>query len=172
MAERIFIGVAWPYANGPLHLGHVAGCYLPADIFARYHRVRGDEVLMVSRSDQHGTPISLLAEAQKVSTQQIVDRYHAEFQETWRKLGIGFDLYTNTGTPNHEAVVHEIFTKFLKDGNIYKDKMPQPYCNTCRRFLPDRYVEGKCPFCGFDGARGDQCDNCGRPPDPAQLIGI
>ncbi|MSQ31726.1 MAG: methionine--tRNA ligase [Dehalococcoidia bacterium] len=172
MPERIFIGVAWPYANGSLHLGHVAGSYLPADIFARYHRIVGDEVLMVSGSDQHGTPITLLAESRKVSPRVIVDQYHKEFLETWEKLGITFDLFTNTGTLNHEAVVHEFFKKFVADGTIYKASMPQPYCETCHRFLPDRYVEGKCPFCGFQGARGDQCDNCGKPLDPAQLIGI
>ncbi len=172
MSERIFVGVAWPYANGSLHLGHIAGSYLPADIFARYHRVAGNEVLMVSGSDQHGTPITLLAESRKVSPQVIVDQYHKEFLETWQKFGITFDLFTNTGTSNHEAVVHEVFKKFVTDGTIYKATTPQPYCKTCQRFLPDRYVEGKCPFCGFQGARGDQCDNCGKPLDPIQLIGI
>ncbi len=172
MANRIFVGVAWPYANGSLHLGHIAGSYLPADIFARYHRVVGDEVLMVSGSDQHGTPITLLADSRKVNPQSIVDQYHKDFLDTWQKLGITFDLFTTTGTANHEAVVHEFFNKFVKDGLIYKASMPQPFCKTCNRFLPDRYVEGKCPFCGFQGARGDQCDNCGKPMDPAQLIGI
>ena len=111
MAENIFVGVAWPYANGSLHLGHVAGCYLPADIFARYHRLRGNKVLMVSGSDQHGAPITIRAEREKKYPQEIVSKYHQEFLECWRKLGISFDLFTTTGTKNHAEIVHDIFLK-------------------------------------------------------------
>jgi methionyl-tRNA synthetase len=169
LSERIFIGVAWPYANGPLHLGHVAGAYLPADIFARYHRLKGNEVLMVSGSDQHGAPITIRAEQESTTPQEIVAKYHQQFIECWKKLGISFDLFTTTGTPNHTQVTHDIFLTLLDKGYIYKDKMLQAYCPKCQRFLPDRYVEGTCPYCGFTKARGDECDECGKPLSPVEL---
>ncbi len=172
MPQRIFIGVAWPYANSSLHLGHVAGAYLPADIFARYHRVKGNQVLMVSGSDQHGTPITVRADEEGVEPQEVVDRFHSQFLESWKGLGISFDLYTNTGTENHRNAVHEIFLTLLDQGLIYKKSMSLPYSLAARRFLPDRYVEGTCPKCGFDRARGDQCDDCGTTLDPKDLIGI
>ncbi len=170
MTERIFIGVAWPYANGPLHLGHIAGAYLPADIFARYHRLKGHQVLMVSGSDQHGAPVTISAEKEGKEPQQIVDRYHAQFLDCWQKLGISFDLFTSTGTPNHTQVAHDIFLNLLEKGYIYKDTMSLPYCPSCRRFLPDRYVEGTCPHCNFPAARGDQCDKCSKLLNPSDLI--
>ncbi|MBI2911663.1 MAG: methionine--tRNA ligase [Chloroflexi bacterium] len=169
MTQRIFIGVAWPYANGPLHLGHVAGCYLPADIFARFCRLRGDQVLMVSGSDQHGTPITVRAEQEGISPQDVVDRYHASFLASWQQLGISFDLFTATGTANHRQVTHEIFTRLLEQGDIYPGRTTQPYCTTDRRFLPDRYVLGTCPYCAYAGARGDQCDECGKPLNASEL---
>ena len=172
MSERIFIGVGWPYANSSLHLGHVAGAYLPADIFARYHRMKGNEVLMVSGSDQHGTPVTVRAEEEGTTPQAIVDRYHPEFLDCWDRLGITFDLFTTTGTENHRAAAHEIFTGLLDHDLVYKKVSSLPYSTTANRFLPDRYVEGTCPFCGFEEARGDQCDSCGRPMDPKDLIGI
>ena len=113
MSERILVAVAWPYANGPLHLGHLAGAYLPADIFARYHRAKGNEVIMVSGSDQHGTPITLRAEKEGVSPQEVVDRFQALFLESWDRMGISFDLFTTTGTDNHREVVQDIFLKLL-----------------------------------------------------------
>jgi methionyl-tRNA synthetase len=169
LSERIFIGVAWPYANGPLHLGHIAGAYLPADIFARYHRLKGNKVLMVSGSDQHGAPITIRAEQESTTPQEIVDKYHQQFVDCWEKLGISFDLFTTTGTPNHTQVAHDIFLTLLNRGYIYKDKMLQAYCPKCRRFLPDRYLEGTCPYCGFTKARGDECDECGKPLNPWEL---
>jgi len=172
MPERIFIGVAWPYANGPLHLGQIAGAYLPADIFARYHRIKGNEVLMVSGSDQHGTPVTLRAEKEGKSPEEVVSRYHQGFLDCWEKLGISFDLFTTTGTLNHAQVVHDLFLTLLDKGYIYKDKMVLPYCSNCRRFLPDRYVEGTCPYCHHPKARGDQCDECGKPLNPADLIDL
>lgn len=168
--RRILVAVAWPYANGPLHLGHIAGAYLPADIFARYHRLAGHDVLMVSGSDQHGTPVTVRAENEGRTPQEVVDQFHPEFLRYWSELGISFDLFTTTGTPNHEAVVHEMFMALLAKGHIYKATTQQFFDVQAGRFLPDRYVEGTCPNCGYEKARGDQCDNCGRTLDPEQLL--
>lgn len=170
MKEKILVCTAWPYANGPLHLGHIAGCFLPADIFARYQRTKGNEVLMVSGSDQHGTPITVRADKEGVSPEEIADRYHKLFLECWEKLGISYDLYTCTTTKNHTEVVHDMFHKLLEKGFLFKDTMKLPYCDKCIRFLPDRYVEGKCPHCDYDSARGDQCDNCGKTLNPEELV--
>ena len=170
MPEKILIGVAWPYANGSLHLGQIAGAYLPPDIFARYHRTKGNAVLMVSGSDQHGTPITVRAAEEGVTPAAVASHFHQEFLDSWQRLGIGFDLYTTTGTENHASVVQEIFLRLLEKGDIYKDTMRLPYCTVEKRYLLDRYVEGTCPICGDAGARGDQCDNCGNVLDPADLI--
>ena len=170
MSERILIGVAWPYANGPLHMGHIAGCYLAADIFARYHRMKGNAVLMVSGSDAHGTPITIRADQEGVSPAVILERYHQQFLDTWQRLGITFDLFTTTHTANHQQVVQDFFLRLLDAGYIYPDTMLLAYCARCVRFLPDRYVEGTCPHCRSAGARGDQCDACGRTLDPIDLL--
>ena len=170
MSQRILVAVAWPYANGSLHLGHLAGCYLPSDIFARYHRLKGNDVLMVSGSDQHGTPITIRAEQDGVSPQEVVDKYHAEFLDSWEKMGISFDLFTNTGTENHRQAVHDLFRTLLDKDYIYTDTMLLPYCPSCQRFRPDRYIEGTCPHCANTNARGDQCDNCGKTLDPKDLV--
>ncbi|HER45491.1 MAG TPA: methionine--tRNA ligase [Thermoplasmatales archaeon] len=169
MDEKIFIGVAWPYANGSLHLGHIAGCYLPADIFARYNRLIGNDVLMVSGSDEHGTPITITADKEHTTPQAIVDRYHKEHTENMKQLGISFDLFTRTTTTNHEAVVQEIFLDLYQKNYIHRKSIDALYCPTCARFLPDRYVEGTCPYCQKEGARGDQCDNCGKLLDTFEL---
>ncbi|MBI2851871.1 MAG: methionine--tRNA ligase [Chloroflexi bacterium] len=170
MSERIFIGVAWPYANGPLHMGHIAGAYLPADVFARYHRLKGSDVLMVSGSDMHGTPITLKAEEEGIKPNEVAARYHQQFLDCWEKLGISFDLYTSTETANHYAVAQDVFLSLFNKGHIYKSGMSQPFCPKCQRFLPDRYLEGICPFCHAAGARGDQCDACGKPINAVELI--
>ena len=170
MTERIFIGVAWPYANGPLHLGHIAGCYLPADIFARYHRLAGHEVLMVSGSDQHGTPIVIRAEDKGMMPEQVANRYHHEFLDSWNRLGISFDLYTTTGTTNHSRIVQDVFNRLQQRGYLREATMAVVYCPGCRRFLPDRFVEGDCPHCHSPNARGDQCAVCGRVLDPSDLV--
>lgn len=170
MSERIFIGVAWPYANGPLHMGHIAGCYLAADIFARYHRMLGNEVLMVSGSDAHGTPITVRAEQEGITPEQVLGRYHPQFLDTWQRLGITFDLFTTTHTENHQQVVQQVFSDLHGKGYIYPAVTLLAYCPGCQRFLPDRYVEGKCPNCGHERARGDQCDNCSRTLDPQELV--
>jgi methionyl-tRNA synthetase len=170
VSERIFVAVAWPYANGPLHLGHIAGAYLPADIFARYHRTKGNEVLMVSGSDQHGTPITISAEQEGKTPGEIAAQYHQQFLDSWQKLGISFDLFTATGTANHARVAQDVFLSLLNKGYIYNSTVSQPYCPNCQRFLPDRYIEGTCPYCNSPRARGDQCDDCGKPINPVELI--
>jgi len=170
MNERILVGVAWPYANSPLHLGHLAGAYLPPDIFARYHRFRGNKVLMVSGSDTHGTPITVTAEQQGISPKEVVDRYHKSFLESFQGLGLTFDLFTHTNTENHWRVTTDIFLRLRENGYIYQERMKALYCTECGRFLPDRYVEGECPFCHFGDARGDQCDQCGKPLDALELL--
>ena len=170
MAERILVCVAWPYANGSLHVGQIAGAYLPADIFARFHRLVGNEVLMVSGSDDHGTPTTVRAEQEGRTPREITDQYNAEFKESWKQLGIHFDIFTRTGTDNHRQVAQDFFMNLLCKGHITKGTMQALYCEKDNRFLPDRYVEGTCPLCGFDGARGDQCDKCGHPMDATQLI--
>jgi methionyl-tRNA synthetase len=170
MTERIFIGVAWPYANGSLHLGQIAGANLPADIFAKYHRVKGNDVLMVSGSDQHGTPTTIKAEQEGKTPQEVADYYQREFLECWEKLGITFDLYTTTGTENHKEVAQDIARKLLKKGYLYKDTVSQAYCPKCQRFLPDRYILGTCPHCSSVNARGDQCEDCGKMLDAPDLI--
>lgn len=170
MPETIGVFVAWPYANGDLHLGHVAGVYIPADTFARYHRLRGNRVLMVSGSDAHGTPITVAAEREGVTPEDIFKRYHRRFLETYQKLGITFDLFTHTHTRNHFSVAQEMFRTLYERGYIFTQTQIQLYCEYDRRFLPDRYVEGTCPYCGYPNARGDQCDNCGRTLDAIELI--
>ncbi|HSJ28482.1 MAG TPA: methionine--tRNA ligase [Acidimicrobiia bacterium] len=168
--RHILVAVAWPYASGSLHLGHLAGAYLPPDIFARYHRLAGHRVLMVSGSDTHGTPITVKAEQEGVSPGEIVDRYHPEILGYWESLGISFDLFTTTDTPNHHRVAREFFTRLLENGYLYRKSEMQFYDEVRNQFLPDRYVEGTCPHCGYNPARGDQCDNCGKILDPQDLI--
>ena len=172
MSQNILVCVAWPYANGSIHIGQVAGCYLPADIFARFHRLLGNKVLMVSGSDAHGTPVTITAENRNMTPNEVVEEYQAEFLADWEGLGISFDLFTSTHTDNHIEVVQDIFLKLHDSGHIYKDTMSQPFCEDHDRFLADRYVEGTCPHCNFDGARGDQCDGCGNTLDPKDLINI
>jgi methionyl-tRNA synthetase len=153
-----------------LHLGQVAGAYLPPDIFARYHRTKGNEVLMVSGSDQHGTPITIKAEQEGRTPGEIAARYHRQFIDSWQALGISFDLFTSTETANHAEVSHDIFLTLLNKGYVYLAIVSQPFCPRCQRFLPDRYLEGTCPYCSYDGARGDQCDSCGKPLNAVELV--
>ena len=170
MSKNILVAVAWPYASGSRHLGHIGGAYLPADIFARYHRVVGNNVLMVSGSDVHGTPITVRADAEGVEPIDIVNKYHNEFLGYWEKLGISWDNYTTTMTETHIEVVHDIFNKLLEKGFIDKQKSLQAYDPGENKFLPDRYVEGTCPYCSYSEARGDQCDSCSKTLDPEELI--
>lgn len=168
--EKHLVCVAWPYASGDRHLGHVAGAYLPPDIYARYQRLCGNEVLMVSGSDTHGTPVTVAAAQRGVSYAEIVAYYHGRFVQSFKDLGLSFDLFTHTDTENHWNVTHELFLNHLKNGYLYRDKQLQPYCLVDQRFLADRYIEGTCPVCGYPDARGDQCDNCGSIFDAVELI--
>ncbi|MDD1770511.1 MAG: methionine--tRNA ligase [Methanomassiliicoccales archaeon] len=169
---RILVCVAWPYANGALHLGHVAGSLLAPDIFARYHRLKGDEVLMVSGSDQHGTPVTVKADKEGVSPEVIAERYHAINSKAIADLRIQFDLFTKTHNPNHFEVVDDVFRTLLEHGYLYKKETLQYFCPNCDKFLPDRYVEGTCSRCGNERARGDQCEKCGATYEVGELKGV
>ena len=170
MSDTIHVSVAWPYANGDLHVGHLAGAYLPADIFARYHRLKGNRVLMVSGSDSHGTPITIEADKLGETPRQLFERYHLRFLETLQAIGISFDLFTHTDTENHHRIAQEFFTTLLKRECLYRERQRQLYSESEKRFLPDRYVEGTCPVCGYERARGDQCEQCSSVLDATELI--
>jgi len=170
MGERILVCVAWPYAKSATHVGQIVGSVLPGDIFARYHRMAGNEVLMVSGSDGHGTPITVDADKEGVTPNEIVERYHAQIIDVWQRLGINWDLYTKTTTENHREVVQAFFLTLLDKGYLYKETALSPYCPTDARFLQDRYILGTCPNCGNKGARGDHCEHCGKVLDPDMLI--
>ncbi len=167
--KKILVGVAWPYANGEKHIGQIAGAYLPPDIFARFQRMAGNDVLMVSGSDVHGTPVTLKAEAEGTTPAAVADKYHEMFVEGCLQLGLTFDLYSHTDTQNHWDVTQEMFLRHIETGYIYKDTQKQLFDPKAGRFLADRYVEGTCPYCGYADARGDQCDNCGRLYDALDL---
>ena len=168
--KNVLVAVAWPYASGSRHLGHLGGAYLPPDVFARYQRAIGNRVLMVSGSDVHGTPITVRADEEGVSPAEIVERYHSEIAQNWIDLGFTYDLYTTTGTDTHREVAQDFFMRLLDNGYLYRKATEQFFDEEVGRFLPDRYVEGICPHCGYADARGDQCDNCGRTLDPVDLV--
>ncbi|MAT97185.1 MAG: methionine--tRNA ligase [Anaerolineaceae bacterium] len=158
--EYILVNVAWPYANADIHQGNVTGSYLPADIYARYHRLRGNHVLMVSGSDSHGTPVTVKAEEMGKSVAEVFDYFHGRFLDLFQKLGLTYDLFTHTDTENHFQVSQDMFLSLLENQYMYPKVTKQMYSPTANKFLPDRYVEGTCPKCGYHPARGDQCDNC------------
>jgi methionyl-tRNA synthetase len=170
MTERIHVSVAWPYANGDLHVGHLAGAYLPADIFARYHRLKGNQVLMVSGSDSHGTPVTVEADKSGQTPRELFEHFHRRFLETQQSVGISYDLFTHTDTENHYRIAQDFFLRLREQEYLYQEKQKQLYSESEERFLPDRYVEGTCPICGYGEARGDQCDNCGNLLDALDLI--
>jgi methionyl-tRNA synthetase len=168
--RNILAAPAWPYANGPRHIGHVSGFALPCDMFSRYQRMAGNRVLMVSGTDEHGTPIQVQADAEGVSARALADRYNRVIVEDLAGLGMTYDLFTRTTTLNHRAVTQEIFTRLLENGYIFAKTTLGAISPSTGRTLPDRYIEGTCPICGYPSARGDQCDNCGNQLDPADLI--
>jgi methionyl-tRNA synthetase len=168
--SKVLSAVAWPYANGPRHIGHVAGFGVPSDVFSRYMRMAGHDVLMVSGSDEHGTPILIAADEAGMTPQALADQNHRIIAEDLTSLGLTYDLYTRTTTPNHHAVVQELFTGVYENGYFVEQTTYGAISPSTGRTLPDRYIEGTCPICGYDGARGDQCDNCGNQLDPHDLI--
>jgi methionyl-tRNA synthetase len=168
--RTILAAPAWPYANGPRHIGHVSGFALPCDMFSRYQRMAGNRVLMVSGTDEHGTPIQVQADAEGVTARELADRYNRVIAQDLTSLGMTYDLFTRTTTRNHYAVTQEIFTTLLSNNYIFPKTTLGAISPSTGRTLPDRYIEGTCPICGYDGARGDQCDNCGNQLDPADLI--
>ena len=167
--SKVLVCVAWPYANGVIHLGHMAGSILPPDIFSRYNKLLGNEVMMVSGSDQFGTPITVSAEKEHVTPEVIAERYHEINKKAIEDMEIEFSLFTKTHTENHKEVVQDVFLKLLENGYLYVKESNQYYCPKCGKFLPDRYVEGKCPDCGAENVRGDQCDSCGKTFEAGDL---
>ena len=169
MTENILIAIAWPYANAEIHVGNITGSHLPGDIVARYHRLKGNKVLMVSGTDSHGTPVTLAADKEGIPVEDVYKRYHDGFLEVFQGWGITYDLFTTTHTENHFKVSQDIFLALQRNGFMFKQTSKQWYSPDAKRFLPDRYVEGTCYICGFEGARSDQCDNCGNVLEPEKL---
>ncbi|HWJ53918.1 MAG TPA: class I tRNA ligase family protein, partial [Propionibacteriaceae bacterium] len=170
MSSRVLAAVAWPYANGPRHIGHVSGFGVPSDVFSRFMRMSGNDVLMVSGTDEHGTPILVQSEQEGLSPRQVADKYNRVIVEDFRALGLSYDLFTRTITRNHYAVVQELFLGLHKNGYVVPKVQLGAVSPSTGRTLPDRYIEGTCPICGYESARGDQCDNCGNQLDPTDLI--
>jgi methionyl-tRNA synthetase len=170
MTSRVLAAVAWPYANGPRHIGHVSGFGVPSDIFARYMRMSGHDVLMVSGTDEHGTPILVEAEREALSPRELADKYNRVIVNDLRDLGLSYDLFTRTTTLNHYAVVQDLFLGLYRNGYVVPRTTMGAVSPSTGRTLPDRYIEGTCPICGYPNARGDQCDNCGNQLDPIDLI--
>lgn len=169
-ALKILVTSALPYANGELHFGHLAGAYLPADIFVKYHRLKGSDVVFICGSDEHGVPITIAAQQAGVSPQEIIDRYHPSIKRSFEEFGMEFDNYSRTSLPIHHKTSQDFFLEVYKKGLLQPKATRQLYCPSCRMFLADRYVEGKCPNCNSDGARGDQCEACGRWLEPFDLL--
>ena len=168
--DTILVAIAWPYANAPIHVGNLTGSHLPGDIVARYHRLKGDRVLMVSGTDSHGTPVTLRADAEGKPVEEVYQIFHNQFLDLFQKAGISYDLFTTTHTANHFKVSQSIFLALKENGYLYTETRPQWYSPAARKFLPDRYVEGTCYLCGFEGARSDQCDQCGNVLEPEKLL--
>lgn len=167
---KILVTSALPYANGDIHLGHLAGCYLHGDIYARYQRLKGRDVIYICGTDEHGVPITVSADQQKKTPKEIVDFYYESIKKSLENFGIKFDNFSRTTLPLHHRLAQDFFLKIYGKGYIVAKETEQFYCPKCNRFLPDRYIVGRCPACGVDGARGDQCENCGRWLEPFQLI--
>jgi len=170
MPENILIAIAWPYANAEIHVGNITGSHLPGDIVARYHRLKGNKVLMVSGTDSHGTPVTIAADKEGKPVEDVYKRYHDTFLEVFQGYGITYDLFTSTHTENHFKVSQAIFLALKENGFMFTETSKQWYSPSAQKFLPDRYVEGTCYICGFEGARSDQCDNCGNVLEPEKLI--
>ncbi|MCD6087971.1 MAG: methionine--tRNA ligase [Candidatus Hydrothermae bacterium] len=168
--KRTLVTSALPYANGPIHIGHLAGAYLPADIYTRYKRLKGEDVIHICGTDEHGVAITIAAEKEGVTPRELADRYYEIIKKGFEGLGIIFDNFSRTSKPVHHRVSREFFLRIYEKGYIERKDTEQFYCPKCKRFLPDRYVIGTCPYCGNPSARGDQCEACGRWLEPVQLI--
>ena len=168
--KKILVTSALPYANGPIHLGHLSGAYLPADIFVRYNRLKGEDIIYICGSDEHGVPITISADKEKIKPQAIVDRFHEINQEAFKKFGMDFDVYSRTSIPIHHETAKEFFLEFYNRGLLKEKKSLQFYDPKAKMFLPDRYVEGTCPNCGYEEARSDECENCSANYEPTDLI--
>ena len=170
MSKHILVAVAWPYASADIHVGNMTGSYLPADIYARFHRLQGNQVLMVSGSDSHGTPITVRADQEDITPEEVYKKYHAKFLDLFQQVGLSYDLFTSTHTENHFKVAQTIFSALNENGYLYRETQEHWYSTSQERFLPDRYVEGTCYICGYENARGDQCDQCGSLLEATGLI--
>ncbi len=170
MKRNILIAVAWPYASADIHVGNITGSYLPADIYARFHRLQGNNVLMVSGSDSHGTPITVRADEDGITPEEVYQQFHNKFLDLFQKLGLSYDLFTSTHTENHFRVAQTMFSALKEKGYMYAETQQQWYSTSQERFLPDRYVEGTCYICDYENARGDQCDQCGNLLEANELI--
>ncbi len=167
---KYLVTSALPYANGPIHLGHLAGAYLPADIFVRSRRLNGDDAVYICGSDEHGVPITIRAEQEHITPREVVDKYHAQFEDSFRRMDIAFDNFSGTARPGHYEISRRFFLDLFENGHIVTRTENQFYDDHQNKFLPDRYVEGECPHCHYDKARGDQCDKCGRLLNPEELL--
>ncbi|MCX7875681.1 MAG: methionine--tRNA ligase [Melioribacteraceae bacterium] len=167
--EKVLVTSALPYANGKIHLGHLSGAYLPADIYVRYKRLNGDDIIYICGSDEHGVPITITADKEKVSPQEIIDRYHELNRLAFEKFGMSFDIYSRTSLPIHHQTAQEFFKCYYEQGLLVEKKSFQFYDEKAKMFLPDRYVEGTCPRCGNEEARSDECEKCGSLYDPSEL---
>ena len=168
--KRYLVTSALPYANGPVHIGHLAGVYIPSDIYTRYLRLRGADVISVCGSDEHGVPITIKARKEGVTPQQIVDRYHSIIKSSFERLGIAFDIYSRTSSPTHRTTASDFFRKLYDEGKFIEKTSMQYYDEDTQTFLADRYIVGTCPHCGNDRAYGDQCEKCGSTLSPDELI--
>ncbi len=168
--ERILVTSALPYANGPLHIGHAIGAYIPADVYTRYHRLKGNDVIFICGTDEHGTPIAVTAEQEGIPPKRVADNYHKLIKKTFSDIGVSFDNFSRTTRELHYKNSQEFFLRILEKGFVYKKTVERPYCPVCKRFLPDRYVRGTCPYCGSKDERGDQCERCGKQLEPHELL--
>ena len=167
--EKILVTSALPYANGKIHLGHLSGAYLPADIYVRYKRLTGADIIYICGSDEHGVPITITADKEGIKPKDVIDRYHGINKNAFEKFGMDFDIYSRTSIPAHHEIAREFFTSYHNQGLLNEMKSKQFYDGKANMFLPDRYVEGTCPKCGFEEARSDECENCGALYDPSEL---
>ena len=168
--KRTTVTAALPYANGGVHIGHLAGVYIPADIYVRFLRLKGQEVAFICGSDEHGVPITIRAKKENITPQDVVDRYHALIKDSFEQFGISFDIYSRTTSETHKKVASDFFKKLLEDGKLEEGETEQLYDEEAHQFLADRYITGECPHCHHEGAYGDQCEHCGRDLSPTELI--